>query len=215
MTSLTVCERTATFKGRVKDYLDALDPQLWSIKARSIWSQSYLIQKGAADLLANRAAAAKPPSRTDDPPGFKTPAERQAPWGTEERLFFEEAFFIGYTFRNILKTTFVNDSDFDDANYDASDPDPKPKIRFDYWQYDCLTTKDDNGRVFVGGVDVDHGTSECFPDTANPGQVKIHISKTVRFTKPELFADELNFAEGILLPLAFDVWLHGLLFPDV
>jgi len=215
MTAPVVCERTVTFSGDVRDYLDAIDPQLWSTNASTIWSQSYLINQGGEEGLVGRPGPAPPLARTQDPPGFKGPGRRQPPWGSEERLFFEEAFFIGYTFRNILKTTFVNDSDFDDANYDASDPDPKPKIRFDYWQYDCLTTKDDNGRVFVGGVDVDHGTSECFPDTANPGQVKIHISKTVRFTKPELFADELNFAEGILLPLAFDVWLHGLLFPDV
>jgi hypothetical protein len=208
------CERTAFFSGQVSDFTGVLDPQNWSQNAQEIWLQSYVVV-APVNIGVNVAPGGQavlsqlpPDNRRADPPPLPNPPVRLPAWGLpNEGLFFEEAMFGEFTYRNLLLTSYADDS--------AGNP---PSIQFDYREYDCLTTEFATGPAF-GGVDVDNGFSECVPvpDPAHPGQfipgmVKISFAKTVRFTQPADLAPEINALATILLPLAFDMWLQNLMF---
>ena len=207
MKAPTEYARTATFKGVVSAFSKKLDPQLWEANAPEIWNQSYVIATPAvASVLQgpalSLAKSALVEDRNLDPRRDQTPGGLKA-WGPPgDGLFFEDVMVAGFQFRNVLKTSYVDTS---------GDPTAAaPRIRFDYRQYDCLTT--DSAEPAQGGIDVDHGFSECVEDPENPGQIILSIAKTVRFTQPAFCVDELNALASITVPLSFDSWLHDMMF---
>ncbi|HXU04759.1 MAG TPA: hypothetical protein VN903_27540 [Polyangia bacterium] len=201
--------RTATFVGNVGAFRRKLDPRRWQINAPELWNQAYLVAtpavppsvlQGPASSLATSALDLDP-DRTRDPPRHPNPGALNA-WGPPgDGLFFEDVRVAGFRYRNVLKTSFVDNS---------QDP-VAPSITFTYDQYDCLNTTDSEEPA-DGGIDVDVGFSECIPDPDNPGHVRIRIAKRVRFTQPAYCVDELNALATILVPLTFDSWLHDLVF---
>ena len=206
MKAPTEYARTATFKGVVSAFSNKLDPRRWSANAPEIWNQSYLIATPAAASVIQGSALSLARSaliedRNADPRPDVTPALNA--WGPPgDGLFFEDVMVAGFRYRNVLQTSYVDTS---------GDPTvAAPRIRFDYRQYDCLDT--DSAEPAEGGIDVDHGFSECVQDPENPGQIILSIAKTVRFTQPAFCVDELNALASITVPLSFDSWLHDMMF---
>jgi hypothetical protein len=219
MTKPTTYSRTAKFTGLVSFFANKLDPRLWQRNAPDIWTASYLIDspspgaaqsvtQGPATSLASseldpdRAAIPSPdvtPGRT----AWNQPASAATlnPAPASDGLFFEEVMFAGFTYRNVLRTSYLDDSKHP----------TDPIIRFEYAQYDCLQTID-AGQPMDGGLDVDNGAVQCVADPEKKGHVKITISKTVRFTQPEDCVEEVNALASVLVPLTFDSWLHDLIF---
>src|ERR1700758_3735949 len=184
--------------------LPQLDPQLWSTRAGQIWSQSYLIEPPA--LAAQQGAP--PGSVPPDAPRANDP--RQAPtqihWAFPG-FFFEDVTTLGFRYRNILVTQFVNQG-FVGNPHPFPPRGPPPDIRFDYLQYECLNTGAAAGDE-EGGIDTDNGFTEC---RALNGGVEVTISKNVRFTHPSALEPEINAIAHILVPLILDTWLHNMTF---
>jgi hypothetical protein len=174
---------SATFSGSVSAFSKALDPRNWQRNAPQIWQASYPID--SSPLAPDRSVAPTPAA--GDP-------------GTSDAggLFFEEVLFGGFTYRNVLTMSYKEDL--------AA---ASPSIKIEYGQYGCLNTKTST-TLEDGGIDVDNGFIECIPKGV--GQVKVSISKSVRFTKPSEFVDDVNVLAHVLVPLALDVLLHSLIF---
>jgi hypothetical protein len=145
------------------------------------------------------------------------------PEGTN--LFYEEALFGDYQYRNILKVTFTT--------YPGGDPQDEPsgkrrapaakkagrkpgkgdRASYEYSQHACLNAARDPLRV-DGGIDVDSGFAAVEALDGTETRIKVTINKQVRFTKPALLVDELNDLAHVFVPLSLDSWLHTLIFTD-
>jgi hypothetical protein len=192
---------TAFIEAKVESFKDKLNPQNWSQNASEIWQESYLIPGSVAIVSPVLIPSPLPPDRTTDPP-LAPPSVGLGP-GTgpswKDQMFFEGVIFGGFRYRNILWTSYTDES---------GSTTTKPHIDFTYEQYECLNTK--SVEVDDGGVDVDNGGSHC--EDALPGQVALTFRKTVRFTQPDYAVDEVNMLAEVLVPLTLDIWLHTALF---
>jgi hypothetical protein len=199
MTQPAAYEGTAVFNGRVSDFVQTLDPRNWATNAPEIWQQSYLIADPPPAVAPPGSVASVPlaPPGSDPTRALGTAAAWNPPGAG---LFFEEVRFGGFTYRNVLATTYVDNS----ATAD-------PNISFAYGQYLCLTTQSPTGVPEDGGIDVDNGIIECV--RLNATQVRVTISKAVRFTGPADLVTEVNALAQVLVPLTLDIWLHSLMFP--
>jgi len=142
-------------------------------------------------------AVREPQKRSDGITEDKTPRNAWLLPG----YFFENVMVAGIRYRNVLQTSFTDNSKANPAF-----------VRFEYNQHECLNTK--GSRLEDGGIDVDNGFSECVedPKPGSPNNLRIRISKTVRFTRPGRFVKEMNDLAHVLVPLTLDAWLHNLVF---
>jgi hypothetical protein len=160
----------------------------------------------------------QPPPRSEDPPdpnspprrleqgakarGRASPRRAMLPPPTGTNLFYEEALFGDYQYRNILKVTFTKNTGLKKKPHSAS---------YEYSQHACLNAARDPLRV-DGGIDVDCGLADVL--SLDDSQIRVTINKQVRFTKPALLVDELNDLAHVFVPLSLDSWLHTLIFTD-
>jgi hypothetical protein len=197
----TSYEGTAFIQATVSAFAGKLNPQDWSKNAGEVWRASYLVARPSAIVSPVSIPSTLPPDRTTEPP-LAPPIASVGP-GTgpswEDQMFFEDVIFGGFRYRNILWTSYT----------DQSGAASEPYIDFKYEQYECLNTK--SVALDDGGVDVDNGGSHC-EAAGIPGQVKLTISKTVRFTQPDYAIDEVNALAEVLVPLSLDIWLHSVMF---
>ncbi len=107
---------------------------------------------------------------------------------------YEEAMFGGFLYRNVLQTSLVKAPN---------------QIALTYAQVECLETR--ANRDYDGGIDIDFGQGSA-TQIGTTNEVKVEVSKTVRFTQPGPVVNDVNLLAHVMVPLSFDFWLHCGLF---
>ena len=173
--------------------------------------------KGNSDDAVSPTGSGTPPARSRNPPDPNNPSGRleqalnpagrlssrtaKSPPPTGTNLFYEEALFGDYQYRNILKVTFTKDQ--------VKNP---TFASYAYSQHACLDTARDPLKV-NGGIDIDGGLAKV-EKVGGGSAIRVTINKQVRFTGPAFLVDELNDLAHVFVPLSLDSYLHSLIFDD-
>jgi hypothetical protein len=214
---------TVVVPGTVAAMAKRLDPQRWFLAFPSIWTQSYYAKdiyfvqpptqgKGGPRRRAKAlgtspsSGGSTPQSRglappplsgntmTVRPPSVSPAAVQLPPPPTGTNPFYEDVFFGGYRYRNLLHVTY--ESRTNEASYQ-------------YSQHGCLALTRDPSDV-DGGIDVDCGSAVV--KAKGKSKVEVTLIKKVRFTEPANLTSDLNDVAHVFVPLSLDSWLHNLIF---
>jgi hypothetical protein len=108
--------------------------------------------------------------------------------------FYEDVFFGGYRYRNLLHVTYRSGAN--GASYQ-------------YSQHGCLNIQRDPTDI-DGGIDVDCGSAVV--KAKGKSKIEVTLIKKVRLTEPGNLSSDLNDLAHLFIPLSLDSWLHNLIF---